>query len=104
MRHFFRSPFPRSSPYVSLRLFEDAPPPGQGLILFTRPRGYVATGRDRHELDGKPVTGVKEGVPTDAAFKVPFDPPERGVPAALNGESLTVRAIPGAVVYAEFHY
>jgi len=103
-RHVFRSPFPRSSPYVSLRLFEDAPPPGQGLVVFTRPRGYVATGRDRHELGGMPVPGVKEGVPTDAIFKVPFDPPERGVPASLNGESLTVRAVPGAVVYAEFHY
>jgi len=32
----------------------------------------------------------------------PFDPPERAVPAALNGEALTVRAIPDAVVYAEF--
>ncbi len=102
-RHFFRAPFPRSSPYVSLRLFEDAAAPGQGLVVFTRPRGYVATGRDQHLLDGRPVPGVKPGVPTDSAFKVPFDPPERGVPASLNGEILTVRAIPDAVVYAEFH-
>lgn len=101
-RHFFRSPFPRSSPYVSMRLFEDPAEPGQGLIIFTRPRGYVATGRDQHLLDGRPVPGVKPGVPTDASFKVPFDPPERAVPAALNGEALTVRAIPDAVVYAEF--
>ena len=101
-RHFFRAPFPRSSPYVSMRLFEDPAEPGKGLIIFTRPRGYVATGRDQHLLDGRPVPGVKPGVPTDASFKVPFDPPERAVPAALNGEALTVRAIPDAVVYAEF--
>ena len=104
VRHFFRSPFPRSSSVVSMRLFEDAPLPGQGLVIFTRPRGYVATGRDKHSLDGAPVPGVKEGVPTDASFKVPISGPERAVPASLNGESLTLRAIPGEVVYAEFHY
>lgn len=103
-RHFFRSPFLRSSSVVSMRLFEDAPLPDQGLVIFTRPRGYVATGRDKHLLDGAPVPGVKEGVPTDASFKVPISGPERSVPASLNGEALTVRAIPGDVVYAEFHY
>ncbi len=103
-RHFFRSPFLRSSSVVSMRLFEDAPLPDQGLVIFTRPRGYVATGRDKHLLDGAPVPGVKEGVPTDASFKVPISGPEHSVPASLNGEALTVRAIPGDVVYAEFHY
>lgn len=103
-RQIFRSPFPRSSAVVSMRLTEDAATPEQGLVIFTRPRGYVATGRDTHLLDGAPVPGVKPGVPTDSAFKVPFTGPERAVPAALNGETMTVRAIPGAVVYAEFHY
>lgn len=104
-RHWFRSPFPRSTTSLHLRLFVDAPPPpGQAVIIFTRPRGYVATGRDQHLLDGKPVPGVKAGVPTDASFRVAFDGPERGVPVALNGETLTARAIPGALVYAEFHY
>ncbi len=104
VRHIFRSPFPRSSAVVSLRLAEDAPVANQGLVIFTRPRGYVATGRDKHLLDGAPVPGVKEGVPTDSAFKVPFPGPERAVPASLNGENITVRTIPGEVVYAEFHY
>jgi len=104
VRHFFRSPFPRSSSVVSMRLFEDAPLPDGGQVIFTRPRGYVATGRDKHLLDGAPVPGVKEGVPTDASFKVPITGSERGVRASLNGEALTVRAIPGEVVYAEFHY
>lgn len=104
VRHIFRSPFPRSSSVVSFRLAEDAPVPNQGLVIFTRPRGYVSTGRDKHLLDGAPVPGVKEGVPTDSAFKVPITGPERAVPASLNGETMTVRSIPGDVVYAEFHY
>ena len=104
VRHIFRSPFPRSSSVVSMRLAADAALPDQGLVIFTRPRGYIATGRDTHLLDGAPVPGVKTGVPTDSAFKVPFTGPERAVPASLNGETMTVRAIPGAVVYAEFHY
>jgi pimeloyl-ACP methyl ester carboxylesterase len=104
VRHFFRSPFPRSSPYVGLRLFPDAARPDRGLIVFTRPRGYIASGRDAHLLDGRPVPGVGSGVPTEGTFRVPIDGPERTVPASLNGETLTVRTIPGAVVYAEFHY
>ncbi len=104
VRHIFRSPFPRSSSVVSMRLAEDAPVANQGLVIFTRPRGYVATGRDKHLLDGAPVPSVKEGVPTDAAFKVPFTGTERAVPASLNGENITARIIPGDLVYAEFHY
>ena len=87
VRHIFRSPFPRSSSVVSMRLAEDAAVANQGLIIFTRPRGYVATGRDKHLLDGAPVPGVKAGVPTDSAFKVPFSGPERAVLASLNGET-----------------
>jgi hypothetical protein len=104
VRHIFRSPFPRSSSVVSIRLTDDAPLANQGLVIFTRPRGYVATGRDTHLLDGAPVPGVKPGVPTDSAFKVPITGPERAVPTSLNGETMTVRAIPGELVYAEFHY
>ncbi len=103
-RHIFRSPFPRSSAVVSIRLTEETATPSQGVIVFTRPRGYIATGRDTHLLDGVPVPGVKEGIPTDSAFKVPFTGPERAVPASLNGETMTVRTIPGDLVYAEFHY
>jgi pimeloyl-ACP methyl ester carboxylesterase len=103
VRHFFRSPFPRSSPSVHLRLFEDAPLADQGLIVFTRPRGYVADGRDRHLLDGRPVPDVRPGVPVESRFTVPFAGPARPVRAELNGETLVARSVPGAVVYAEFH-
>lgn len=103
-RHIFRSPFPRSSSVVSMRLTDDAPTPNQGLVIFTRPRGYIATGRDTHLLDGAPVPGVNPGIPTESSFTVPFPGPERAVPASLNREAMTVRTIPGALVYAEFHY
>ena len=105
VRHFFRSPFPRSSDQVGLRLFEDAPAAsGNGLIIFTRPRGYIADGRDRHSLDGKPVPGVAPGIPTSSSFRTETTSFERPIPASLNGEAITVRAFPGEIVYAEFHY
>ena len=105
VRHVFRSPFPRSSAYVGLRLFDDAPASaGKGLIIFTRPRGYIADGRDQHALDGKPVPGVLSGVPTSSSFRVETTDYGRGIPASLNGERLTVRAFPDEIVYAEFHY
>ena len=105
VRHIFRSPFPRSSAYVGLRLFEDPPAPsGKGLIIFTRPRGYVADGRDLHALDGKPVPGVPPGIPTSSSFRIETAQFGRPIPASLNGEAITVRAFPGEIVYAEFHY
>ncbi len=104
VRHFFRSPFPRSSSYVGMRLFEDNAVAGKSVVFFTRPRGYVSNSRDKHSLDGKPVPGVKDGLATDATFKVELEGPERAVPVSLNGETMTIRAIPGEVVYAEFHY
>lgn len=105
VRHFFRSPFPRSSDHVGLRLFEDAPATsGKGLIIFTRPRGYIAAGRDRYSLDGKPVPGVAPGVPIGSSFRIETTQFDRPIPASLNGESITLRAFPGEIVYAEFHY
>lgn len=105
VRHFFRSPFPRSSDYVGIRLFEDAPASaGKGLVIFTRPRGYITDGRDVHALDGRPVPGVGPGVPTSSSFRVETTQYERGIFASLNGESLSVRAFPGEISYAEFHH
>lgn len=104
VRHWFRSPFPRSSSVVSMRLADAEAEQGKAVVFFTRPRGYVADGRDQYSLDGKPVPGVKGGVPTDASFQVVLDGPERAVPVSLNGENMTVRAIPNEIVYAEFHY
>lgn len=104
VRHWFRSPFPRSSAVVSMRLQDDPISPGKAVIIYTRPRGYVAEGRDKHLLDGKPLPDVKRGVPVDATFRIELDGPERAIPVALNGETMTIRAIPDEIVYAEFHY
>ena len=105
VRHFFRSPFPRSSDHVSLRLLEDAPATsGKGLIIFTRPRGYIADGRDEHSLDGRPVPGVAPGIPTSSSFRIETTQFGRAIPASLNGETVVVRAFPGEIVYAEFHH
>lgn len=73
-------------------------------VAFTRPRGYIATGRDVHPLDGQPVHGVAAGLPTEGTFTVPIPGPERGVPVSLNGEAFVARSIPGALSFAEFHY
>ncbi|GAC1460679.1 MAG: hypothetical protein NVSMB8_11400 [Candidatus Limnocylindrales bacterium] len=105
VRHVFRSPFPRSSSYVGLRLYEDAPAAaGRGLIIFTRPRGYIAAGRDQYTVDGRAFGGVAPGIPTSSSFRIETTEFDRGLPASLNGESLTVRAFPGEISYAEFHY
>lgn len=103
-RHFFRSPFPRSTPYLHIRLYPDAAVAGKAVIYYTRPRGYVSNSRDKHSLDGKPVPGVRDGVPTDSSFRVEYEGVERSVPAMLNGEKIVGRAIPGDVVYIEFTY
>lgn len=105
VRHLFRSPFPRSSSYVGLRLFEDAPGSlGRGLVIFTRPRGYIAAGRDQYTVDGTAFAGVSTGVPTSSSFRIETTTYDRAIPTALNGESITVRAFPGEIAYAEFHY
>ncbi|HEY8601491.1 MAG TPA: hypothetical protein VIL85_23895, partial [Thermomicrobiales bacterium] len=104
VRHFFRSPFPRSSAYVNVRLWLDTALPDQGLVVFTRPRGYLAGGRDTALLDGKPIAGLKVGLPTEGTFRIPLAGPERAVTAALNGEAMTIRCIPSAITYAEFHF
>lgn len=105
VRHVFRSPFPRSTDHVGLRLADDAfPRAGTGLVVFTRPRGYIAEGRDEHSFDGKPVPGVAPGIPTSSSFRIDTTQFGRGLPAVLNGERLMIRAFPGEIVYAEFHH
>lgn len=104
IRHYFRSPFPRSTHYINLRLDVEPAAAGKGVVIFWRPRGYVATGRDNHSFDGKPVPNVKSGVPVEARFRLEFDGPERAAEAVLNNEHMMVRIIPGEISYAEFTY
>ena len=68
--HYYRSPFPRSSRVIHLRLaplsafgMEDC---GGSGVFMTRPRGYFGLGRDEFSLDGQVPDGVREGVPSDS--------------------------------------
>jgi triacylglycerol lipase len=63
--HFYRTPFPRSSAYIHLRLrpLSDREKGPGSLVTLTRPRGYLGHGRDTFLIDGKVPSGVNEGVP-----------------------------------------
>jgi pimeloyl-ACP methyl ester carboxylesterase len=108
--HIYRTPFPRSSRYVQLRLRPADPKLKEAgsVVTLTRPRGYLGHGRDIFTIDGAVPDGVRTGVPADStASRLYPAPPSRSVPVALNGERMTVRTGPlaeGHVVYAEFHY
>lgn len=103
-RHFFRSPFPRSNFSINMSLADEIAIPGKSVIFYTRPRGYIAGGRDVHSFDGQPLPGVRRGVPTVSSYRIELGGIERGIPVGLNGENMIIRSVPNAVVYAEFHY
>jgi len=108
--HVYRTPFPRSSAYVHLRVrpLEDKDRGAGAIVTMTRPRGYFGHGRDTFLLDGKVPAGVNEGVPGASEAAQRFEPgPSRPVRLVLNAESMTVRTFPleqGHVTIAEFHY
>ncbi|MGZ3513710.1 MAG: hydrolase [Thermodesulfobacteriota bacterium] len=109
MTHIYRTPFPRSSAYVHLRLrpLDEREKTGS-LVVLTRPRGYLGHGRDTFLMDGKVPEGVNEGVPGTSEARQRFEPgPSRSVRVTLNKETITVLTYPldsGHVVIAEFHY
>ena len=106
--HTFRTPFPRSSPYIYLRLRPLREKGTGSSVTLTRPRGYLGRGRDIFLIDGKIPSGVNEGVPGTSEATQRFEPgPLRPVKVVLNKESLTVLTYPleeGRIVIAEFHY
>ena len=107
--HIYRTPFPRSSAYVHLRLRPlDEREKGTGsLVVLTRPRGYLGHGRDTFLIDGKVPEGVNQGVPGASEARRRFEPgPPRSIRITLNKETITVLAYPldsGHIVIAEFH-
>ncbi len=106
--HLYRTPFPRSSVYIHLRLRPLREKGTGSSVTLTRPRGYLGHGRDTFLVDGKVPPGVNEGVPGTSEATQRFEPgPVRPVKAVLNKESLTVLTYPleeGRIVIAEFHY
>jgi pimeloyl-ACP methyl ester carboxylesterase len=106
--HVYRSPFPRSTDLIRIRL---EPLPGgaasqPAIVTMTRPRGYFGHGRDTFTMDDRVPDGVVAGVPTTSAASMPFAI-ARTVRVVFNEEALAVRTYPLAeqhVVFAEFHY
>lgn len=104
-RHWFRSPFLRSTSLLHFRLDGEAPPPaGVGAVIFSRPRGYISGSRDTCRLEGQPVPGFPTGAPVESRVRLPGDGLHCALRAELNGELVTLRTIPDALSYAEFHY
>jgi hypothetical protein len=105
----YRTPFPRSLRYLQLRLGPVAPAYAKAgsLVILSRPRGYIAEGRDHYSIDGAVPDGIAGGVPAIDAITRTYDAgPPRSVPVVLNGERMTVRTAPlveGQIVVAEFH-
>lgn len=108
--HIYRTPFPRSSAYIHLRLrpLADSEKGTGSTVTLLRPRGYLGHGRDTFLIDGKVPAGVNEGVPGTAEAKMRFEPgPLRPVRVVLNKEAMTVLTHPldsEHIVIAEFHY
>ncbi len=113
--HYYRSPFPRSSRYVHLRLAPRAALLGDGAqpctgsaVQMTRPRGYFGHGRNRFTLGGDVPDGIDQGVPATSAALGCFSSDEPlSVPAVFDEETIVVRTHPlekGHITIAEFHY
>ena len=108
--HIYRTPFPRSSGYIHLRLRPlDEREKGTGsVVTLTRPRGYLGHGRDTFLIAGKVPDGVNEGVPGTSEARRSFEPgPPQPIRVTLNKETMTALTYPldsGHIVIAEFHY
>jgi pimeloyl-ACP methyl ester carboxylesterase len=98
--HIYRSPFPRSSAYVSLRpeRLADADRDARSVVTMTRPRGYFGIGRNRMTFDGaSPPPGVSSGVPAVSSSKLKLtDASPRAVVAEFDGERIVGRVWPAA--------
>ncbi|HJO39738.1 MAG: hypothetical protein QGG24_03945 [Vicinamibacterales bacterium] len=106
--HVYRSPFPRPTGLIRLRLepLSGGAPSAPAIVTMNRPRGYFGHGRDTFTMDGRVPDGVVTGVPTTSAATLAFAV-DRTVRVVLNNETLAVRTYRLAqqhVVFAEFHY
>ncbi|MGQ2996897.1 alpha/beta fold hydrolase [Variovorax sp.] len=92
--HVYRSPFPRGSSLVNLRLDPIVPADGSANVVavFTRPRGYFDAQRDTMRFDGKsPPAGVppKGAGVSSSRLRETGSEPQRAVTGEFNGERLT---------------
>ncbi|MBV9890238.1 MAG: twin-arginine translocation pathway signal, partial [Rhizobacter sp.] len=97
--HVYRSPFPRSSRYVSLHPERIAASDrdAKAIVMLTRPRGYFGIGRDRVAFDGAAPPGVRAGVPTDSTSKLKLaDATPRPIVGEFDDERVVGRVWPAA--------
>jgi triacylglycerol lipase len=108
--HIYRSPFPRSSNIVNLRVEKilEADKDAAAIVIMTRPRGYFGLPRDSISLDGKSPPGVPAGVAGVASSKLKLtDAASRPVIGVFNDERLVGRTWPAAnneISYLELMY
>ncbi len=108
--HIYRSPFPRASDLIHLRLsrLSETERNAGSVVSMSRPRGYFGLGRDRMSLDGKPLPGVTGGVAGISTAKLVLNEAAvRSVVAEFGGERIAVRSWPAKEnrsVFAELHY
>ena len=96
--HIYRSPFPRSSNIVNLRMeriaADDKNAPA--IVTLSRPRGYLDPGRDKMAFDGQsPPPGAVLGAGVASSKIKPTGLP-RAVVAEFNGERVVGRSWPAA--------
>ncbi len=97
--HIYRSPFPRSSSIVNLRVEKilETDRDAAAIVIMTRPRGYFGLPRDTINLDGKSPPGVPQGVAGVASSKLKLaDAASRPVIGVFNDERLVGRTWPVA--------
>ena len=108
--HMYRSPFPRSSSVVHMRLvnLSEENKKAASAVLMVRGRGFFSLGRTRISFDGKDPPGVQAGVPGVNSSALHFnDPAVRTVIAEYGDERIAIRTWPSSenrLARAEFHY
>jgi hypothetical protein len=94
--HVYRSPFPRSSDLVHIRLerLAETDKHAVSLVRFTRPRGYFDLPRDRIVFDGQPPPGVPSGGAGVASSKLTLpDGAGRAVAAEFRSRAIEERLV-----------
>ncbi|MEJ6024354.1 twin-arginine translocation pathway signal [Ramlibacter sp. PS4R-6] len=96
--HVYRSPFPRSSDIVNLRLrrIADVDKNAPSIVILDRPRGFLDPVRDKMAFDGQtPPPGAVMGAGVASSTIKPTGIP-RAVVAEFNGERVVGRSWPAA--------
>jgi hypothetical protein len=96
--HLYRSPFPRSSSVVNIRLrrIADVDKNAPSIVVLHRPRGYLDPGRDKMAIDGiSPPPGAVLGAGVDSSTIKPTGLP-RAIVGEFNGERVVGRSWPAS--------